>query len=119
MSLYNKIVSLFGKRAEVRVAVVRRDQCRLRLSEFRSDPALTKMAGGIINHPDFLLMVDVLRTEAPINLEQFPGTDVTTRALWQARCEGYILALNNLEALAQFEQPKEHLTATFESPDET
>lgn len=118
MSLYNKVVSLFGKR-EVRVAVVRRDQCRLRLSEFRADPSMTKMAGGILNHPDFLMMVDVLRTESPINLELFPGTDMTTRALYQARCEGYILALNNLESLSRFEKPTEELTATFESPEET
>lgn len=96
------------------VRVITRDRVKLRLHEWRSDPALTKAAGVILNNSDARLMLDVLNNEHPAHFVLAPGTSVDDRAVYQARCEGYTMALANLEAMAMHQEAQKELEPTFE-----
>jgi len=99
---------------QLKVMVTHRDPLKLRLHEWRADRALVSKGLQLINSPDFRLVLDVLRNEHPSNLMLPDGCSLDIRAVFQARGEGYTLALANLEALAKFEPVHEPLEATFE-----
>jgi hypothetical protein len=106
----------FRKKQSQPIQVVRRDACRLRMSEWRANLALVREAGDVLNTTTARTMIDVVRNESPANIVLL-GVPIEERAVMQARIEGYQMALTNLEALAEFEQPKEQLPEpTFESP---
>lgn len=98
------------------VKVIRRDVCKLTLAEFRSDPAMTSAAAATLRSDYAVLMVQVLKNEHPSNYIQL-NADIPTRAMMQARAEGYTLAIANLEAMAVHQKPSPGLTATFEAED--
>jgi hypothetical protein len=106
------------RRTAVRVVVVQRDPMKLRLHEYRSNPSLVNAAAAVMGKPDFRLMLDVLSNEHP-GFSVYPGdVPMEMRAIYQARGEGYTLALANLESMAKFDTLKEPLEATFEPPEE-
>ena len=98
----------------LKVIVAYRDPLKLRLHEWRADRALVSKAMQLLNSPDFRLMLDVLRNERPVNAMLPDACPIEIRAMFQAREEGYHIALSNLEALAKFEAISEPVEATFE-----
>ena len=60
-------------------------------------------------------MMSVMRNESPSELK-LPqvGTAITDRAALQAQTEGYMMALNNLEAMSLVNRVEEETPATFE-----
>jgi len=106
-------------RRQQRLQIIRRSQTTLRLHEWRSEKALVSSAMRIMRDPDFQMMLDVMENEHPGVAHVLPDSaDLATRAVHQARAEGYTMALANLVALGRFEKMIEPLEATFE-PEET
>lgn len=101
------------------VEVVYRDRGTVSLDEWRGQPGLVARATAILNHKDFEMMMDVMEREHPGNTVMALSVPETPRALLQARCEGYTMALANLRALGVFKQTVSPLEATFEQPEET
>jgi hypothetical protein len=100
-----------------KVIIIQRDQSRLRLHEWRSDPALVKQA-GFVRTPEFRLAMDVLRNEHPAFNVLADEASVPAQIAQQRRGEGYTMALANLEALAMYQPMTPPLEATFE-PEQT
>jgi len=111
-------LSRFRKKPVTQVRLIEREACHLTLEEWRSDPLMVKQARDVVRKPAFRHMLDVLRTAHFANYHLPATADTETRAFQQARCEGYSMALSNLEAMAEFEKPFAELTETFETPEE-
>lgn len=88
----------FSKNTSQRIEVIRRDSTTLRLDEWRSQPELVKLADAVWRNQDFRLMFQIAQTESPGNFAVLTG-DLETRALHQARTEGYNLALAKLKSM--------------------
>ena len=104
----------FTNRTKLKINVVTRDPIRLRLNEWQSDENLTSAAQKVLLDPTFNLMLQVARNENPSLIHLNMDAQLETRALHQARIEGYNLALRNFEVMAIHEPIKEELIATFE-----
>lgn len=96
-----------------RVEVIRRESLRLRLGEWRSDPKLVAEARKVFSQESFLIMLDVLRNENPTSSVLPIGMSSNDRSVVQARGEGYNMAIANLEAMANGEEPHEEIEAEF------
>jgi len=94
--------------------VVPRDICRLRLAEWKSSTELVLQAKNCMNDVLFRRMIDVLENEHPASIVLMDNTSLETRAIWQARCEGYTMALANIDAMTVYNKPTESLEATFD-----
>lgn len=105
----------FKKKPAQSVEVIQRDPCRLTLNEWRQTPELVEQAQKALMNPTVRLMLDVLRTEHLGNYMLMGTTSLEDRAIVHAKCEGYSLALNNLESLAKSAHKEEAIEATFES----
>ena len=92
-------------------------QTKMRLSQWRANQGMTNLAGKITRNPDFELMLSVLHNEHPAFVVCDAGTSLQDRAVYQARCEGYTLALANLEALA-IHQPEVNMPEAEFAPEE-
>lgn len=99
------------------VRIIKRDPCRLRMHEWRSDEALANLAHKVLWSPEFRQMLDVVERECPSNMF-LVGASTQARAEAQCRIEGYLMALTNLEKLGIFEKPTEPIESTFEVPEE-
>ena len=97
------MINLFKwhKATAVTVKVIQRQATKLRLVEWMADAGLCNQASKLMDNPTVQLMVSVLHNEHPAFVVIDPGTSLQDRAVYQARCEGYTLALANLEALAR------------------
>ena len=84
----------------------------MRMEQWRSSKELVTYAAKLFATPEFQTLMGVLRTETPSNMGLSGGThdDHIAHAY---RGEGYNLALNNLEALAQLHEHTEPLVAEF------
>src|SRR5262245_36722891 len=89
------------KAKPVRLEVIRKDESKLRLSEWQSDPALCSLAIRILANPDLQLMLSVMRNEHPHRVALRLGCSPDDRVVMQARAEGYEMFFANLEALAR------------------
>lgn len=85
----------------------------LRLDEWRRDPSLVKRMIKLQESQTFAAMVAVLRNESPMNYMPPTGANHDDRIAHACRAEGYQLALNNIEALAQFQKPAEVIESEF------
>ncbi len=114
------MINLFKshKAHAVTVKVIQRQATKLRLHEWRADLSLCNQASKLMNVPEMQLMVSVLHNEHPAFVVIDPGTSLQDRAVYQARCEGYTLALANLEALARHQKMVDAPEADF-APEET
>jgi hypothetical protein len=93
-----------------------RDQHSITISEWRTNPDLVKLASNHLNDSGFRMMMDVLRNENFANyMMNMTGPTLEDRAFMQARGEGYIACLSNLESMASLLLPKEQLEETFEA----
>jgi hypothetical protein len=107
----------FKKRPAPRLQVVYRDCSRLTLEQWRSVPDLVKVGMKFMSDPLFRQMLDVCRNEHPIETVHIDA-DMYTRAIHQARIEGYMLCLNNLESMGSIVKHEEPIESTFEPPEE-
>lgn len=97
-------MKFFHRATAVTVKVIHRQATKLRLAEWMADKSLCNRASKLLDNPDVQLMVSVLHNEHPAFIVIDPGTSLQDRAVYQARCEGYTLALANLEALARHQK---------------
>lgn len=102
---------------QTKIQIVRRYGFKLRLAEWRSDPALCNTARKVLDDGNVRLMLDVLRTEHLAMIVLPTGVSSEVRAAVQAMSEGYSMALNNLESMALHQPLAKQLEATFEPPD--
>ncbi len=107
------LLALFKRRPR-KIEIVNRDEAKISLSEWRTDPELVKVAMRVWNNPDFRLMVACLRNETPAFLVLPDDASPTRCIAIQRRSEGYTMALANLEAMATFQSPPAEVEATFE-----
>lgn len=105
------------KATAVTVKVITRQATKLRLSEWRADKALCVRASKLMDDSTVQLMVSVLHNEHPAFVVIDPRTPLDDRAIFQARCEGYTMALANLEAMASHQPTKDVLEPEF-APEE-
>jgi len=99
---------------ERRIEVVRRPAIKLRLGEWRSDPALVAEARKVFAQDSFQIMLDVLRNENPSAFCMAIGTKSDDRAVMQSRGEGYQMAIANLEAMTEPIPMPQPIEAEFE-----
>lgn len=104
---------LLGLNPEQKIQVVVKDPTLLRVSEWRGDKDLCSTARNVLMTPDLRLMLQVVLNEHPAFIALTHGTPVEERAIWQARAEGYGLALANLQSLSKFEEAREPLVEDF------
>lgn len=97
---------------EVRLIVLSRDPCRLRLDEWRSSKEHVAIARKVLSDPSLRLMLDICRTEHPAS-QLLLNAELSERAVQQARIEGYHMCLNNIEALGSFQAPTQALESEF------
>lgn len=100
---------------ETRIEVIRRDRCKLTLDDWRSNESLVNGAAVALTGEYMELMLDVLRNSHPAYQVFNPLSSVEVRAAHQAKCEGYTLALANLEAMGRPLDFPQTLEPTFES----
>lgn len=105
------------KTTAVTIKVIARQASKLRLSEWRADKALCVRAGKLLDSPDMQLAMAVMNNEHPAFVVIDPRTPLEDRAIFQARCEGYTMALANMEALAMHQPMKDALEPDF-APEE-
>lgn len=111
-------MNLFGFfRRRKQFQIIQRDETKISLQEWRSDMELAKLARKVWANPDFRLMVACLRNESPANLV-LPDDALPHRSVaLQRRQEGYLMAIANLEAMAEHSQPVEQLESTYGEPE--
>jgi xanthine dehydrogenase iron-sulfur cluster and FAD-binding subunit A len=98
-----------------RVEVIKRDISKLTLQEFRSNARLTSGAAATLSADFAVIMMQVLKNMHPGATLVMPSADLQTRAVAQARAEGYTLAIANLESMAIFKQTETPIEATYAS----
>lgn len=99
---------------EIRIQTVLIDPLKLRLAQWQGDRNLTNSAGKVMAEGTVKLMLQVLGNESPALWSMDVNTSLESRALQQARIEGYNMALKNLEAMAVHVAFTEAIEATFE-----
>jgi len=107
----------FWQKPKPRIAVVRRDHTKLRLHEWRSQESMVSAAAKVCADSTFKLMLDVCQNEHPAFQVLSYSALPHERQAHQARCEGYTIALANLEAMAQYKPMQEPVEAEF-APEE-
>lgn len=105
---------MFFRKRPVQVQVLRRDESKLRLADWRNDPQLCNVAAKVLADPNLQLMLSVMKNEHPSKTVLRYGVDMIDRVVLQARSEGYEMFLANLEALADNTTPVPMPEATFE-----
>ena len=88
------------------------------LHDYRLNPTLTGEAASLQSLPAFQLMMDVLRNEHPGYIVMDISCAEHERAIMQARCEGYTMALSNIESMPVFEKPKQEIPVEFAEDNE-
>jgi len=115
MTWFMSLVDRIFPRRSIKVHVLKRDPTSLRLHEWRGDQELTNTAARALANPDIKLMLQVLDNEHPGSALVFrEDVGIEPRAIQQARAEGYTMALQNLRALARFEEPPRDIEADFD-----
>lgn len=97
-----------------------REPWKLTLDEWRRQDQMVLESRALSRNLTYRAQMDVMRNVHPVHLV-FPATGVspTDRIVHQAKCEGYELALNNLEAMTKSLKASRPLEATFAAPEET
>jgi hypothetical protein len=114
----NPLASLFKKPAPPKprpdAMVPIRRPFGMRVKEWRRREDLVGAARGMMASDQFQRMMSVLRNESPHNFSFSGNVDLATRAMYQARIEGWNKAIDMLESLGvPYEEP-EHLLETYE-----
>lgn len=104
----------FWKKKPIRLQVVRRDESKLRLTEWQMDGQLCAMAAKVLIDPNVQLMLSLMRNEHPSKHILPLGSSMDDRVVHQARAEGYEMALATLERMAVNLAPVPFPDAAFE-----
>ncbi len=109
------LAKLFSRKSkpQVRLQIVQRDVFRVSMQDWRKSEECCRAAQLALANPTIRQMTDILRTAHLGNWALAPNTSIEARAIHAAKCEGYGLALNDFEALAIFDQPREEVPSTF------
>lgn len=87
---------------------------RLRLAEWRRNPALCSEAAKLINSPIFQTMLEIMAIEHPKNWQMLDvGNRQEDLTLRLGRIYGYDMALNNLEQFTIPERTRVKAEAAF------
>lgn len=108
MNLFN----FFRRKSTLKFVVIPRDVCRMTIDMWKTNKEHVTLAQKTLSEPSVRILLDVVRNSSPAN-EVMIERDLGVRACQQAKIEGYMMALNNLEALGIFEQPREELESEF------
>lgn len=114
--MLKRLKAYFRPRA-VQIQVISRDPFRLNLREWRASKDMVKEAQIALADPVVRRMADVLRNNHIGNWAISLSTPVDQRAMHAARCEGYALALNDLESLAVYDPYEKELESDFGVPE--
>ena len=115
----NWIQKLFSKPKPDILVRYRSRVVKLSLEEFQKNEQLVTEAMKLAAIPIWRVMMDVMRNECPaFNIGfKLEGTLITDRAALQTQTEGYMMAINNLEAMSSPLIESEQVEATF-APEE-
>ncbi len=116
--MWKKLKNLFSKPKPDLLRPYRSPVSTLTLERWQGSDQLTAEMARIASEPIWRAFVQMMRNESPseLKLPQL-GTPRDDRAALQAQIEGYMMAMNNLEAASRFNEPIMDLPqATF--PDE-
>jgi hypothetical protein len=94
------------------IRVIERELGSLTLADWRQDARLCVQARGVLSSPIVRQMLAVLHNSHPAFQVMISG-DTNERALQQARCEGYTLALADFEAMGMSQPTNAPLEADF------
>lgn len=106
------------KKTKLDIKIIQRDPLTLRLAQWQADEKLSHAASKLLLDPTFQLMLQVNRNESPHLLHLAIDCPIETRALHQARIEGYNMALRNFEAMSYHKPAPAELVATFETEEQ-
>lgn len=111
----NWIKKLFSKPKPDSLERFRSEPLKLTLTQWQENEQLVTAMMDIARQPVWRAMMQVMRTECPAELK-LPqvGTAITDRAALQAQTEGYMMAINNLEAMSTVHEEQKEPLATFE-----
>lgn len=113
-------MNLFGlfKKPKVEYRVIPRDIQRMKLDEWRQTPHCVNLAKKFLNDPEFRMLLDVVKNEHPGRYALSSESTLEERAIMQAKTEGFMLALNRLEATAEPFKLQPQIEATYEPPED-
>lgn len=100
-------------KSETKVVLLNREATNLLIAEWRSDKNLCAAGANVLLDANVKLMLQVLENSHPAGFVMANDTPIEERAIHQARCEGYTLALANFRSLAKYETPTEPLIEEF------
>lgn len=107
----------FFRRSKPRVVVLNRDSSNVTCDEYRANGDLVIAARKVINDPDFRLMLDAVRNTHVGKYDLPDNATIEQRAMVQAECQGFNLAIRMLLRLAVPPENPKQLVPTFEPPD--
>lgn len=116
MNPLRMFANLFRRRSQPQpeIVVIPRQPNQILIAEWRATKDLVAKARAVLSDPDVRMMLDTVRNSAPllsVTSEYLPSH---VRSVMLGRIEGYEMAMNDLEALASYAEPKEMPEATFE-----
>lgn len=101
----------------IKVNVITREPFKLRLAEWQADEKLTHGMMVLMNGDLAKLALQCLINEHPAFYSLPVDASIESRAAYQAKCEGYSMAIANLEAMSQKRKIVELDQPTFEEPE--
>jgi hypothetical protein len=114
--MFSKLISFFRPRA-VEFISIPRDPYRITLREWRASKDMVKEAQIALANTTVRRMADVLRNNHIGSWAISMNTPIDQRAMHAARCEGYALALNDLESLATYDPYEKEVEADYGAPE--
>jgi len=94
------------------IRIVERELGALTLAEWCSNQGLAEQAKSALTSPLLRRMLQVLHNSHPAFQVMVQG-DTNARAMQQARCEGYTMALSDLESMGTYIPAPEQIEAEF------
>lgn len=100
-----------------KVEVLTVNPLTIRLAEWRSNADLVTQSRNLANQELFKAQLEVLKNENPALAPLWRGAQATDRIAQQARIEGYVECLRNLQLFCSYRKLPQPLEATFEPPE--
>lgn len=110
-----RLLKFFRGNPKLKFLVIRRDVCRMTIDEWKTNREHVTLAQQTLNDSKVRILLDVVRNSSPAN-DVMIERDLGVRACQQAKIEGYMMALNNLESLGVFEEARPELESEFLDP---
>jgi len=101
MPFLDRIKQWFAPAPPPKIRVVTRDILRVTIDQWRSDETLCATAYKALHDPTVRAMIDVMRTSSVLNWTLGGTATVEQVAMHGKFCEGYVMALNDLESLGE------------------